>query len=288
MGCDIHCFVEVKDADGKWQFHNWRRECVPPEKRQKEKAIYDNMRDEYLVRIEAAETEAEKKELRKEMEMECAESLDYPWGIDYELVWEHPLYLGRNYDLFAILADVRNGRGFAGIFTGRGFEPISDPKGLPEDVTPEIQAISDRWAGDGHSHSYFTLAELQAYNWCRETTHCGWVGPMDYAKWKETGIPDNACGMIDGPHVEHIGHEQMNKIVAEMPESEKPEQNNPFMLEMTNGKAYFTFVQWGVTYVECVRYFLDEFMPALLELTKTEDCPEGNPENVRIVFFFDN
>ena len=36
----------------------------------------------------------------------------------------------RNYSIFAILANVRNGRGFAGIVTGTGFNPISEPRGL--------------------------------------------------------------------------------------------------------------------------------------------------------------
>lgn len=44
---------------------------------------------------------------------------------------------GRNYDWFAILADVRNGYGFAGVSTGSGFDVIAEPKGLPEDLSEE-------------------------------------------------------------------------------------------------------------------------------------------------------
>ena len=40
---------------------------------------------------------------------------------------------GRHYFLFAWLADVRNGRGFAGIVTGDPIEPIAEPRGLPDD-----------------------------------------------------------------------------------------------------------------------------------------------------------
>ena len=78
--------------------------------------------------------------------------------------WNKPLtdtpYDGRNYDLFAILADVRNGHGFAGCVTGERFNPISEPKGLPDDVSKKIKKESDKWDGDGHSHSYFTVKEL--------------------------------------------------------------------------------------------------------------------------------
>src|SRR5579864_445476 len=52
-------------------------------------------------------------------------------------------YAERNYDTFAILANVRSGHGFAGCLTGDGFEPISDPRGLPDDVDPETARDSD-------------------------------------------------------------------------------------------------------------------------------------------------
>lgn len=65
-----------------------------------------------------------------------------------------PIYGERNYTLFSILADVRN--------YGEN-EPISEPRGLPEDCCPEIKKESDSWEVDGHSHSYFTLKELMDY-----------------------------------------------------------------------------------------------------------------------------
>jgi hypothetical protein len=62
------------------------------------------------------------------------------------------LYSNRNYDLFGILADVRGGG-----------PSICGPKGLPDDVSPIVKKESERWEDDGHSHSYFTLAELKEY-----------------------------------------------------------------------------------------------------------------------------
>jgi hypothetical protein len=62
------------------------------------------------------------------------------------------IYSDRNYDLFNILAEVR----------GSG-PSISQPRGLPNDVSSIVKKESDRWDGDGHSHSYFTLAELKEY-----------------------------------------------------------------------------------------------------------------------------
>lgn len=57
---------------------------------------------------------------------------------DYDKWWADPLYIGRNYDLFAILANVRNGVGFAGVRTGGGFTPIAMPRGIPQDVSRPV------------------------------------------------------------------------------------------------------------------------------------------------------
>ncbi|WP_206689631.1 hypothetical protein, partial [Streptococcus pseudopneumoniae] len=45
-----------------------------------------------------------------------------------------PLALSnRNYDLFGIIGNVRNGTGFAGVVLGTGWPSIADHRGLPED-----------------------------------------------------------------------------------------------------------------------------------------------------------
>jgi len=64
----------------------------------------------------------------------------------------------RNYWSFAVLADVRNGHGFAGHYTGEPVVPIASPRGIPKD-SPETH----EWLGD-HSWSYVTLTELLALN----------------------------------------------------------------------------------------------------------------------------
>lgn len=59
-------------------------------------------------------------------------------------------YGERSYTLFGILAGVRDGYNIQ----------ISEPKGLPDDVTPEVKSISDYWGSDAHSHSYLTINEI--------------------------------------------------------------------------------------------------------------------------------
>jgi len=120
------------------------------------------------------------------------------------------LYSNRNYCLFNLLADVR-GYGTA----------ISQPRGLPDDVSDIVKKESDRWDGDGHSHSYFTLDELRKYYKSNSyTTHNGflnvrqikeldednktpydwseWSGPdLQYREWKEDSILKPLLDNID-------------------------------------------------------------------------------------------
>jgi len=77
---------------------------------------------------------------------------------------EPEYYEERNYDLFAILADVRNGYGFAGVVTSSGFVPLDQPRGIPPNASDDVR----KWCeGGDHSHSYCTVAELLAYDWTR-------------------------------------------------------------------------------------------------------------------------
>ena len=68
-------------------------------------------------------------------------------------VREYFIKLYRNYELFALLANVRNYGSFKN-------KPISEPKGLPNDVSDNVGIESEKWGIDGHSHSYHTLADL--------------------------------------------------------------------------------------------------------------------------------
>lgn len=61
------------------------------------------------------------------------------------------IYKGRNYELFALLADVRN---------DGSIEPIENPRNLPEDITDFVNRHAENWEADGHSHSYFYLSDL--------------------------------------------------------------------------------------------------------------------------------
>ena len=49
----------------------------------------------------------------------------------------------RHYQLFAVLAGVRNGTGFAGVVTGEPVKPIAEPRGYPKDFVSECPDVFD-------------------------------------------------------------------------------------------------------------------------------------------------
>lgn len=72
----------------------------------------------------------------------------------------------RSYNVFAMLANVRNG-GFRG--EPSRLQPLSEPRGIPNDISDEGREWMESFGVDGHSHSYFTLAELEAVDWDGKT-----------------------------------------------------------------------------------------------------------------------
>lgn len=105
----------------------------------------------------------------------------------------------RNYDSFAIMANVRNGYGFAGVETGEGWPFISEPRGLPVDLKLNDEGDADcppyrreyqkeddepnttKWLGD-HSHSWLLLSEMENF---AETV----LSKMEYEKTGVVELP---------------------------------------------------------------------------------------------------
>lgn len=273
MGCDIHMFCEVR-KDGKWRpFTAAERAAALPEswfvghcRKQLEEAKAKGLDGEAIARFE--------KNYRDALhEWNTGQERDYDAekGADGEIPWKNStceVEVDRNYDLFAMLADVRNGRGFAGIETGEGFLPICDPKGLPDDVSEPVREASDRWGVDGHSHSWHTLADLQAYFAVeRKTRHYGMVSLDEYKVFKEKGQPESWCGDVSGGSIQKVTPTEMDRIITGT-------------LAVPGGKTPFTRVTWEESYANSARGFIDTVMPGLAKL--------GAPEDVRVVFWFDN
>jgi len=175
------------------------------------------------------------------------------------------IYEDRNYSVFAMLANVRNGSGFAGCDTGNGYLPISMPKGLPEDVSEGTRSEYEDWGESCHTHSWLTVQELLDYDWERVTKRRGIVGTKGYLQFKEQGFPVTFSGGVWGPDVILVSNEEMERILEGGGEHKK---------------SYFTKVEWEEPYKLSASTFFEVTLPALKGL--------GEPENVRMVFWFDS
>jgi hypothetical protein len=233
MGTDIYFFVERREADG------WKQVTKPHEP------------------CEYCEGKGTK-EFKHGGEGEC-------FMCDGTGKHSAPFYNSRNYCLFGILADVRNGVGFAGIPYGEPLTVMAPPRGLPEDVSATVRAEED---SIGHSASWFTVAELEAYDWTQTSKQTGWVDLKTYAKWKAAGskgYPEEYCGDVSGSTVRHVSNRQADRLIEG---SEGPLHPDTY-----------TRIYWQVPYSEAAGDFYSETLPALRAL--------GKPEDVRIVFWFD-
>ena len=87
-------------------------------------------------------------------------------------------YNGRDYDLFGILAEVRNEHILG---------PIAEPRGIPDDAC----SVSIEYLGDDlnlHSHTYFTYQELlRNYSMYGITKHTGMISPEQAVKLDKFG-----------------------------------------------------------------------------------------------------
>jgi hypothetical protein len=62
----------------------------------------------------------------------------------------------RSYSMFAFFAGVRN---------YDHCDPISEPRGIPDDASEEVKGMETFWSGDGHSHSWLSLKELLEFDY---------------------------------------------------------------------------------------------------------------------------
>lgn len=97
-----------------------------------------------------------------------------------------PIYRNRNYDLFTLLAGVRDYSGDT--------QSVSPPKGIPPDAAPQTLAEVERYGSDGHTHSWLTLAEIRAFHETGPTkNYTGLVTPEDSQNLDNGIFPESWC-----------------------------------------------------------------------------------------------
>lgn len=141
-------------------------------------------------------------------------------GTDIHGVWQKKTIQGweniesayqqsRHYQLFAVLAGIRNGTGFAGVPTGQVITPISNPRGLPVD----FQLNRTGYMGD---HSYSWLSGEEMLHWFATAPIVIKTGVIDrqtYETWDKISRPSSYCGDIWGKFVVKINDNEVEKNI---------------------------------------------------------------------------
>lgn len=210
------------------------------------------------------------------------------WQIKTPEGWQdtaHPLGWDqeRNYQLFAVLAGVRNGRGFAGVLLGEAVTPIAEPRGFPEGFEvnedqrhptfPDALHPQEKewyltdpakerkpctmWMGC-HDQSWLTVDEMLAwYASAPVVRRCGVISVEEYRAWDREGEPHSYCGDVSG------------RDVVTCEETHLP----------TTPNATHVRVWWSVPLAKDLRFFFD----VVKEMKEKHAGSE-----VRLVFGFDS
>lgn len=217
--------------------------------------------------------------------------------------FKEKLPLSRNYDTFAILANVRNRM-------WRRPEDmlvcISTPKGLPPDVSKRSsRALSD---ANYHSRSYVTLRELVEFDWSRAEHKTAFVTDVEFALMRHEGAVVPRCPLFDPTSPETSLSDMERRIVSpdfierlkQMIRLENAAGNTDdySIKEIQRLEALLLHteqvvdasiggwnggvvkVEWDETYAMKVEEFFTHTIPHLNSL--------GGLDDVRIVFAFDS
>lgn len=248
MGTDLHLEVE-RQIEGKWhRIPHGEQPCTSCADFDRETGDYGPPRGwfhPWVTPDEILETDTVIEESENRGDRVQVDRKEPCYSCNGTLVVHYQYLYSRNYDVFAILGNVRNGSGFAGTRTSSGFEPISDQRGLPYDLSQEIRDHLDRigyrvegnelvylggdedddlydvieketdgwWSLGEHSLSWILLSEIDEYEWNRSVTKEGWVDPWQFEIFRREGQPHGWSGGISGMGVEHISDTQMAEMI---------------------------------------------------------------------------
>lgn len=172
-------------------------------------------------------------------------------------------YYNRNYVLFGLLAGVRCSE----------IKPLSEPRGIPDDVSELVKEDWKIYGSDGHTPSYFSLPELILAKE-QNSIFTGYVDMKNYRIYKETGQPNHV--MSDLNDIKYTYRKIPFEVVPE------PEMERYFKMKAFLGETEFvTEIIWERPNKTISVPFWDELLDKLKNL-------DPDPSNVRIVFWFDN
>ena len=109
--------------------------------------------------------------------------------------------IGRDYEMFSVLAGVRNYLGIRPIQYGRGL-----PKGWPG-LSEAASALLDGGDDDLHSHGYVTLAEMKAFDLGQEVDDDSLILSRD-----ASGAVTMTCAGTTGTHLGPVGRRRVFEL----------------------------------------------------------------------------
>jgi hypothetical protein len=259
MGTDIHLAAEARNDEGEWEFvpgpiiECWA--CSGTGR----KRVYDRDAGTYSFTNDPC--------------MWCTNDGRGEPGLSdasyYRRIYVEPgktrdtWFSERSYVTFAILGNVRNGHGFAGVETHAPLPYISSDRGIPDDVTPETL---DVLSGE-HSATWVTMAEIIDYDWKQQIHQSGVITLRAYAALRGTGAaPRNWSGGIDGPNIATVTTQQADAILARhpLPLVAVPSEPNPFLDDgdPIDGIRYYVRYRW----TEPLERYTEMFLQRMREL----------------------
>jgi len=155
----------------------------------------------------------------------CWPQYPYPKDENGETIWPTDDPTERNYNVFAFLAGVRNGYGFAFCYRHKPIEPAFAGRGIPtnsEYNDPHDKCETDEdfeaiprgvWLGE-HSFTWATITELQALEWEAEFTSGGYVPAEVYEALPVGQAPDVFFEGVMGDSIQMVQAEDYEAMKA--------------------------------------------------------------------------
>lgn len=166
-------------------------------------------------------------------------------------------YEDRNYEVFALLADVRN---------RHSIEPMSELRGVPANASDTVRNYMD---GGLHSVSHYILNELLDYDYKNTIVkRSGYVTLDGYRQFKDMGKPQSWCQGTTSDIVNHCKMDEQLKIVDSGTEQW--------------GYSY-TFVQWNEPMDKVVGSFYTSTLKQLKDRSDKKDYSD-----IRVILGFDS
>jgi len=144
----------------------------------------------------------------------------------------------RDYELFCILAGVRD---------RQGVKPIDSPRGIPDDCHDITRSRYEYYSGDAHTPSYFSLGELKEYqDSCDgQIKRSGMISPEQHEALLNGEKPDAWCqGTTDASWVHAEWTDKCNPIESFISKIENYLNCILYSYELRNKVCNFRVVFW--------------------------------------------